>query len=1135
MFVIKTLFKFAIMIIRFCLTIFFLIFSLCVRSQNSSLLSSGDWYEITTNENGIYKIDYSFLSELGINMSSLNINSIKLYGHGGGMLPNLNSDFRYNDLNENNIEIIDLNNNTIFDIDDYILFYGMASNTWKFNSNTNLFENIIHLYADEVSYFININNEANPKIVPLASEVFNANIDIKSYNFYINHEDEKVNLINSGSKWFGEVFSSNTTKNFNFSIPDVIQTNPINVKLAIVSRSFQPSNFLLNINNLLVNNVSMPIVSTQYAREYAKEISSTIQIYTNSSNLDLDLQYLSSDNGAQAWLDYIEINAQRKLKANASQFNFRNTLTVGQGIGAFKIENGAGMEVWNITNPTQAKKLVTQLDDDTLIFIDSLNTLQEYIAFDKSFYLTPAFKDIIVNQNIRNLSSDIEFIIVSHPKFLEPAQRLADFHYDKDNLLSIVVTPKQIYNEFSSGMQDVTAIRDFVKKQYDKEDSKLKYLLLFGDGSFDPKDRILNNTNYIPTYQSLNSTDPTKSYVTDDYFALLDDNEGLFLNDLVDIGVGRFPVSTKQEANTLVDKVEQYYDVNSFGSWRNDVVFIADDGDANDGNTHMWQADSLANYVADNHSEVNIQKIYLDNYLQESTPGGPRSEQAQNAINSKIDKGVLLVNYTGHGGPLGWTQERILEIDQIQGWSNSNKLPLFMTATCKFSYFDNPEERSAGEQVLLNPTGGAIALLSTTRLVYSAPNYNLNTKFIKTVFDKNNDLVSLRLGDIFKETKRLSGTSTNNRNFTLLGNPALRLSYPRFDVLTTKLNDTLKALSQVTIEGQIQSDGVLMPDFNGIIYPTVFDKEIIKTTLGQESSSPMPYRDQNNIIYKGAASVIDGEFSFSFIVPKDIDYNYGDGKISYYAFNESGQNPLDANGVENNFIIGGMANNINYDYDGPEISLYMNDTLFVDGGITNSNPKLFVRIFDFSGINTVGNGIGHDITAILDDETSNPYILNDFYQTNKDDYQNGFIVFPFYNLESGDHRIKVKVWDVFNNSTEAEITFTVVSDDNLVVTDFINYPNPFSFSTEFYFQHNQSDRELDYILNIYSITGVLIKSIDLSSFINEGYRVGPIIWDGTNNFGSRVNAGIYIANLTISEENNTKFINKSTRVILLPH
>jgi hypothetical protein len=709
---------------------------------------------------------------------------------------------------------------------------------------------------------------------------------------------------------------------------------------------------------------------------------------------------------------------------------------------------------------------------------------------------------------------------------------LADFHLQKDNIISVVVTPQQIYNEFSSGMQDVSAIRDFVKYQYEKENSNLKYLLLFGDGSYDPKNRIENNTNYIPTHQSDNSTDPTLSYVTDDYFGLLDDNEGLFNNDLVDIGIGRFPVATLSEANTLVDKVEQYYKMSSFGSWRNDIAFIADDGDFLDGNTHMWQADSLANHVADNYDEINIQKIYLDNYEQESTSGGPRSEDAQNAINNKIKRGALLVNYTGHGGPLGWTQERVLEIDQINKWDNLENLPLFMTATCKFSYFDNPEEKSAGEHVLLNPEGGAIALLSTTRLVYSAPNYNLNTKFIQTIFEKQNGEFP-RLGDVFKITKRLSGISANNRNFTLLGDPALCLAYPKFEVNTTLINDTLKALGEVTIEGQIEDGGILLSNFNGTIYPTVYDKELIKTTLGQESCTPMPYRDQNNILYKGAATVAQGRFSFSFIVPKDIAYNYGAGKISYYAVNDDEQNPFDANGIEENFVIGGTAEDITYDYDEAELFLFMNDTLFVNGGITDENPILLANIFDLSGINTVGNGIGHDITAALDGNTVSPYVLNDFYEAKKDDFTRGVVRFPLYNLAKGEHSITLKVWDVFNNSSEATINFVVIDANDLAIANFTTFPNPFSVSTDIYFQHNKANQELDYVLEIYSITGVLVKRIERTSYNSEGYRIGPISWDGKDNYGVKISAGMYIANLGVTSKDGD-FSSKSIRIILLP-
>ncbi len=1106
--------------------------ALNLSAQNNSVLSSGDWYKIATNKDGIYKLSYSDFKALGVDVYSLQVSAIKLYGNGGGMLPKLNSDFRNSDLIENAIKVYDSNNNGVFEESDYVLFYGMSANVWVFNENTNFFEYETHLFADEVNYFLTIDNQFNGKRVLERNGLQNPQKIISSFNAYTHHEEELENLIQSGSKWFGERFSYDSKQSFSFSIPNLIQSDYVDVKVAVVARSFQISSFKIDINSSFLTNLNVPAVSPSYAQEYAKEASVITQYLANSSNLNIDIEYESSDIGAEAWLNYIQINSRRKLKLSGDYFKFRDVESLGNEIGQFKIENGSGLEVWDVTDPSNAFRLATSITLNELSFNDSLNIIHEYIAFNSSAYLEPDLKGRVSNQDIHNTSYNTEFIIVCHPQFLSSANRLSNFHLQHDNIISVVITPQQIYNEFSSGMQDVSAIRDFVKHQYDKENSNLKYLLLFGDGSYDHKNRIENNTNYIPTYQSTSSTHPTLSYVTDDYFGLLDDDEGLFNNDLVDIGIGRLPASTVSEANILVDKVEQYYKMSSFGSWRNDIAFIADDGDLGDGNTHMWQADSLANHIADNYEEINIKKIYLDNYEQESTPGGPRSEETQSAINNSVKKGVLLVNYTGHGSPLGWTQERILEIDQIKKWNNLYNLPLFMTATCKFSYFDNPKEKSAGEYVLLNPDGGAIALLSTTRLVYSAPNYNLNTKFIKTIFEKQNGDF-LRLGDLFKTTKVLSGTSANNRNFTLLGDPALRLAYPRFDVITTQISDTLKALGEVTIKGKIEDDGMLLSNFNGTIYPIVYDKEIIKTTLGQESCTPMQYRDQNNILYKGAATVTNGEFSFSFITPKDIAYNYGAGKISYYAVNNDEQNPVDANGTEENFVIGGTADNIIYDYDEAEISLFMNDTLFVNGGITDESPILLANIFDESGINTVGNGIGHDITAILDGNTANPYVLNDFYQAKKDDFSRGVVRFPFYNLANGKHSITLKAWDVFNNSSEAKISFVVKDANDFAIADFTASPNPFSFSTDIYFEHNKANQELDYVVDIYSITGILVKRMESNSYNSLGYRIGPISWDGKDDYGTKISAGMYIANLGVTSEDGD-FSSKSIRIILLP-
>tara|TARA_B110000008_G_scaffold128042_1_gene130514 strand:+ start:6064 stop:9489 length:3426 start_codon:yes stop_codon:yes gene_type:complete len=1137
--------KFALMKKIFFLTLILMLFVANIFAQYSSVLAEGNWFKISTDKSGVYKISYSSLEGLGVEVNNLQISSIKLFGNGGGMLPKLNSNFRHDDLVENAIKIYDSNNNGVFESSDYILFYGESPHSWSYNTQSGLFQHETHLFSDEVNYFLTIDNQSEGKRIASKIALQNATETITSFNAFSFHESELENLIHSGKEWFGERFDIQNNQSFNFNFPNLEQLSPVSVKTAVVARSFVSSSFTIKANSNLLNTISVNEVPSTYYQEYAKTASKTTEFNSSSSTISINLDYNSTDDGAQAWLNYIAVNARRSLKMAGNSLLFRDASSLGNEVGTFELSNAtSGISIWDVTDPTSIVQMPTIINGSMLSFNDSLNELHEYIAFNSSAYLTPTLKGVVANQNLHNTALDVEYVIVSHPKFLVPAERLANFHQAKDDITSIIVTPDQVYNEFSSGVQDVSAIRDFLRYLYRRPNSKLKYVLLFGDGSYDPKDRVSGNTNYIPTYQSINSTHPTLSYVTDDYFGLLDDHEGLFNNDLVDIGVGRFPVSTLSQANILVDKVERYYAKESFGSWRNDIAFIADDGDSKDGNTHMWQADSLANIVADNYKDINISKIYLDNYFQESTPGGPRSEATNHAINNKVDKGALLINYTGHGSPLGWTSERILELDQISAWDNENKLPLFMTATCKFSYFDNPAETSAGEYVLLNPNGGAIALLSTTRLVYSAPNYNLNTKFIKTLFKKVGGEFP-RLGDVFKQTKVLSGTSANNRNFTLLGDPALCLAYPKYKVQTTNMVDTLKALGEVTIFGRVIDDyGLIKPlesarnsrtgildSFNGTVYITVYDKEIIRTTLGQESCTPMPYRDQNNILYKGAATVADGEFSFSFIVPKDIAYNYGAGKISYYAVSDDDE-PIDAGGSDDGFVIGGTADDIVYDYEGAELELFINTRNFLDGGITDENPVLLADIFDFSGINTVGNGIGHDITAVLDGNTANPYVLNDFYEAKKDDYTKGTIRFPFYNLEKGEHTLTLKVWDVFNNSTEATITFVVADENEFTISDYSTYPNPFSNFTDIYFQHNKANQDLDVILEIYSISGALVKRQE-ESYYDNGYRIGPISWNGKDEYGGQLSAGMYIAKLGVSSSDGD-FTSKSIRIILLP-
>ena len=451
-------------------------------------------------------------------------------------------------------------------------------------------------------------------------------------------------------------------------------------------------------------------------------------------------------------------------------------------------------------------------------------------------------------------------------------------------------------------------------------------------------------------------------------------------------------------------------------------------------------------------------------------------------------------------------------------------MPVFITATCEFSRFDDPLRTSGGELVVLNPNGGGIGLMTTTRLVFSQPNYFLNRTFYDKVFERDANGNPKRLGDVFLEVKNLNAYSTNSRNFSLLGDPALKLAIPKHTVETTTINgmpvgqtDTLNALELVTISGEVKdNNGNKLTSYNGFVYPTIFDKIENKQTLNNDGGGVFTYQTRERRIFKGKATVTNGDFSFSFVVPKDISYSYGTGKISYYSENQV----EDANGYNDNFIIGGSNPSIVEDDQGPQMDLFMNDESFVYGGITDNNPSLLVKLSDDQGINTVGSGIGHDLVAVLDDNTENAFILNDYYEASVDDYSSGTINYPFSDLPEGKHTLRVKAWDVANNSAEKTIEFNVVKSQEVKIENLVNYPNPFTTNTEFIFQHNQAGVPMDIKLEVFTVSGKLVKSFD-RVVVNDGFISRDIKWDGRDDFGDKIGKGVYVYKLKIRSSNGS--------------
>lgn len=1090
--------------------------TLSTNYADNSVLANGNWFKVRINKTGLFKVTYAQLAEMGMNVSGLTSANLRVYGNGGGMLPEKNSTQRFDDLVETTIAVFD-GGDGVFNQGDYLVFYGIGPDVWTYEPLHFRFSHEKNVYSDYAYYFITADLGQGKRISTIQSSTEPQNYVSTSFSDYQFHQLDQVNLIKSGREWYGEIFDLTTSYNYNFTFPNLKNDIQHHFKIRTVAKSVLSSSFTATISNndplLLAINGTPDNPEGQYARDVTGEMKFT----ATSDNVNINIKYNKSTTSAIGWLDYLELNVTRNSVFSGGQMAFRDVWSKDfNKVTEFRVSGvNSGVTIWEVTDRHNIGQVQTALSGNTLNFTLPTEVLREFIAFDNTGFYDVEIVGNVPNQNLHGLK-DVEYVIVSHPDFLDEANRLAQFHASNSNLTTVVLTPDQIYNEFSSGAQDISAIRDFMKMLYERGFNAIlpRYLLLFGDASYDYKDRLANNSNFVPTFQSVASMHFVNSFATDDYFGYLDPNEGASPNDMLDIGVGRFVVRTPEDARMAVDKSVHYATSPvRFGNWRNVVTFVADDENQN---AHLNQAEQLAVFVDTNYRNYNVDKIYIDSYIQESTTGGQRYPVVNKAINTRIDKGTLIMNYTGHGGELGWAHERILEITDINSWTNYDKLAVFVTATCEFARYDDPGRISAGEYVFLNPSGGGIALFTTARLTFGSSNLSLNRGIYKYAFELV-DSEPYAFGDLIRLAKSESSGSVNDKKFLLIGDPALKLAFPRYNIETTSINgiesgesnspDTLRALSMVTISGRITDESrSVVSDFNGVLHVTVFDKESEVTTLGQDLGSfPRPFMLRRNTLFNGRTQVVDGIFSFTFIVPKDIAYQYGFGKISYYANSET----IDANGFYENIVIGGFDNTAMIDNTGPVIKLFMNDETFVDGGITNENPVLLAKVFDESGINTVGNSIGHDITAILNGDTENQYTLNDFYEADFGGFKSGVVQYPFSNLPSGKHELRFKIWDVFNNSSEATITFEVINQNEIVINGLKNYPNPFQDETWFVFNHNKADADLNVAIEIYDLSGRQVTVLQQNNR-NSAFQTEPIRWQGTTTNGQMLDGGLYI-------------------------
>lgn len=1120
---------------------------------SNSVLATGKWYKIGTTDNAIYKIDKAFLQKLGINTSSVDPRNIQIYGNGGEMLTEKNNSFHYDDLNENAI-FVQGESDGSFDNTDYILFYGQSPHKWKYNAGafnstsgfcTPRYSRIKHFYSDTVFYFLTVGTTPGKRVQQQVSSTLAPTYTVTGFDDCQFHEYDGANLVKSGREMYGENFENQASYSFNFGFPSA-QNDTVWIKASILGRRPDPGIGLPSgAYDINYPGGSYTVYFTTTCADYDCDVgkdlsgcSSQYFINSGSSNISVSVNRKYSDESG--WLNYLWVMARRNMTMIGNQMPFMDYRSIGAGtVSQYNLSSSiSGLRIWDVTNGITVAEQQTTFSSGMHSFVLSTDTLRKFIAFDGSNYKTPTYSAEVPNQDLHSVQP-VDYVVVAHPMFLSQAQQLADLHARHEKFTSVVVTPQQIYNEFSSGAQDISAIRLFMRMLYKRATSGNgpKHLLIYGDASYNLKDLNTNtNSNLVPTYQSYNSASYISSKCGDDFYGLLDDNEGQYdccgnPDGIIDIGIGRLTVRNVSEGDIVLNKIQTYYarkiptsssceGVNANAEdWRNWVCLIADD--LNPGAqwelTFVTQSESFASSMGAN-KRYNIDKIYEDAYKVVTVPGGRRYPDVVNAINSRVARGALVIGYSGHGGELGLSHEEIVTVNQIKSWNNINNLPLFFTATCEFSRYDDPGRTSAGEYALLNPEGGAIGLFSTTRLAFASDGISLGSIFYPTAVNKLSDGKYPTMGDIIRKTKQVQ---PNYLHFALLGDPGLTLSYPKENVTTSKINnkvtvtgvaDTLSALGKYTVTGFIaDTNGNKINTFNGTIYPTIFDKPVLLSLLDNGNNGiSYSFYLQKNAIYRGKASVVNGDFSFTCIIPKDIMYNFGLGKISYYAQADT----TDAAGYYVQAMVGGTSTNPVSDNVGPGVKLFMNDNQFVSGGLTNTDPYIYAEITDSSGINTTGNGLGHDIVATLDGNSARAYVLNDYYQSDLNKYQSGKIKYQVNNLTEGTHHMNLKVWDILNNSSTSATNFVVAKSAEVALAHVLNYPNPFSTATKFFVEHNQNCDELDVQVQVFTITGRIVKTLQ-QTVQNEGFRTVGIDWDGRDDYGDKLAKGVYIYKVTV--------------------
>lgn len=1081
------------------------------RYASKSVLSSGNWYKVGISETGIYKLTYSDLSTLGMDVDHIDPRNIRVYHNGGGVLNEINAPTRIDDLVELPIVVVGESDGK-FDSGDYVLFYARGPVTWSYSTQKNASVHRPNAYDDYSYAFVTASLGSGKRLTSDSQPAASENETVNEFLDYQVYEDDKYNIINGGRTFYSNIIEGNGAVTQNFVFKNARTNRQCTISVALAGRNVNAASFQLYANDKLLKSYSIPTTTLSSDKPFAHEVFGTTTASMTGDNVKISLNHVGvAGTTSIGYVDYIEVNAWRLLSFTGAEMLFRNPEASDEAkVYLYKISGMSNsVQVWNVTDSLCPKQINGQLSGSVYSFKVQGNAKNEFIAFDGSSFHSPVLVGAIANQDLHG-DRNYDYLMVVYPDFMGQASRLKAIHAQYDPDLKIkIVTPEMIYNEFGCGAVDVTAIRDYCRMLY-TDNRPLRYLLLFGDASFDFKNRTEVAT-FVPTYEARQAADIHTSIATDDYFCFMDDGEGSMSGSKPDIGAGRFPVSTLEQATQMVDKVERYLEVNetTMQPWRNVITFVCDDAESNEFINHSeGYAAQIKNTGGEN---LVVDKIYLDAYQQESTPNGQVAPEVNKAVNDRMEKGTLVLNYVGHGGEVQLATERIIQRVDVNSWRNGPMYPLMITGTCEFSRYDDHKRTSLGEYAFLNQYGGMIAMFTTARVTYGPNNQHFITAVYNHLFEIENG-ERHRLGDVYRMAKQRG--SEYERNYVFFGDPALRLPLPMLTVETTSISDTIKALQPTTIEGVVKNlDGAVDESFNGIVYVRVYDKATTYTTYGDEGTQQKTFDLRQSVLYNGKAEVVNGHFSVDFIVPRDIAYPFGKGMVSYYATDYV----KDASGLYEDFVIGGFYDDAEMDETPPEIQLFIDDEKFVSGGVTGDSPTLIAYVNDRSGINTTGAGIGHDIIATLYGPSNESYNLNDYFVAEIGSQGKGTIQYRMQGLEEGDYTLTLKVWDIYNNSSTATIDFRVASSDLMVIEDPICFPNPFRNETYFSFGHNQIGNNIDIQISIFDIMGRLVAILE-DHVAGTSARTNPLRWDGRANNGQLLPAGVYVYCITATND-----------------